>query len=73
MTPVAQDHPMMIAWKAYEATDHYGRTRNQAVRSGPGAKHEHDLTMVEGALWAAFCEGWKAAKYVEGVQRGEGR
>lgn len=45
---VPNDHPLMIAWNAYKATDDYANTRKWAVYP------EH----VEGSLWAAFSQGF---------------
>lgn len=48
--PVPNDHPLMIAWKAYQSSGEYQNTKNWA------AFEEH----VDGSLWAAFVEGWEA-------------
>ena len=48
MTPVPMDDPLMIAWKAYQATTEYANTKKWAL-------HEPH---VDGSLWAAFVEGW---------------
>ena len=50
MTPVPKDHPLMIAWEAYKATDDYTNTKKWA------GYEQH----VEGSLWAAFVQGWAA-------------
>jgi hypothetical protein len=50
-TPVPADHPMMKAWKAYEATDDFANSKKWA------GKPEH----VDGSLWAAFVQGWVRA------------
>ncbi|MGU3387217.1 hypothetical protein ACLBYG_22095 [Methylobacterium sp. D53M] len=50
MTKVPDDHPLMIAWKAYTATGDYENTKGWCV--GPHA---------EGSLWAAFERGFMAA------------
>lgn len=50
MTAVPADDPLMVAWKAYEATADYRNTRTWAL------KPEH----VDGSLWAAFMHGWQA-------------
>lgn len=50
MTPVPKDHPLMLAWEAYKATDEYANTKKWA------AYPEH----VDGSLWAAFEQGWRA-------------
>jgi len=51
MTPVPKDHPLMIAWDAYKATEDYANTRTWA---GIPAH-------VDGSLWAAFEQGFRAA------------
>ena len=50
-TPVPQNHPLMIAWNVYKATDDYQNTHRWAVH----AQH------TEGSLWGAFEQGWRAA------------
>ena len=35
MTPVAQDDPLMIAWKAYQETDDYKNSKYWALRLAP--------------------------------------
>lgn len=50
MTAVPEDHPLMIAWKTYQATDDFANTKKWAMH------HEH----VQGTLWAAFMAGFQA-------------
>lgn len=50
--PLPEHDPMLIAFKAYEKTACYANTKRWAIHP------EH----VEGSLWAAFCEGWEAAR-----------
>lgn len=50
------DEPVMVAWKAYQATDDYKNTRNWALHE----KH------VDGSLWAAFSHGFIAARPASG-------
>lgn len=50
MTPVPEDHPLMLAWKEFKLTDEYHNSKKWA--SHP----EH----VEGSLWTAFMMGWNA-------------
>jgi hypothetical protein len=52
MAPVPANHPLMIAWTEYEASPDYARSYGWAKK---GAEY------VEGSLWAAFVEGFKAA------------
>lgn len=49
--PVPANHPLMIAWKAYSASDDYANTARWAVIP------EH----TKGSLWAAFSAGFEAA------------
>lgn len=49
-TKVPDNHPLMIAWKAYTATGDYENTKGWCI--GPHA---------EGSLWAAFERGFMAA------------
>lgn len=58
MAPVPADHPLMIAWKAYEATPEYENTARWVV------KPEH----TKGSLWAAFVAGWTARQQAEAPQ-----
>jgi hypothetical protein len=41
-------HPMIVAWKKYQATSDYKNVKIWAMTE------EH----VDGSLWAAFAEGW---------------
>jgi hypothetical protein len=47
--PLPEDHPLMVAWKAYRATEEFANTAKWAG--------ENNL----GSLWAAFASGWGAA------------
>jgi hypothetical protein len=49
--PVPKSAPVMQAWEAYKRTEGFENTRAWVGVA------EH----TEGALWAAFVEGWKAA------------
>lgn len=51
MTPCPEDHPLMIAWSAYKATEDFANTRKWALYEAH----------VEGSLWAAFMAGFNAA------------
>lgn len=51
MTPVPKDHPLMVAWEKYKATEDYANTRKWAL---------HDA-YADGSLWAAFEKGWNGA------------
>lgn len=48
---VPQDHPLMIAWEAYKKRQRYGQIREWAQQEAH----------VDGALWAAFEQGFRAA------------
>lgn len=48
--PVPDDHPLMIAWKAYQETDDYANSLHWCG--------EHS----RGSMWAAFSEGWLAGR-----------
>ncbi len=54
MSPVPQDHPLMIAWTAYKQTPEYANTCRSATR----ATHPDH---ADGCLWAAFEQGWRLA------------
>lgn len=43
--------PVMIAWKAYEASDEFANTKKHAIHPD----------RVDGSLWAAFLAGFLAA------------
>lgn len=76
MQPVPNDDPVMIAWRAYIATDDYQNSKNWALQIAPMVhagdpdgelKRRHELMPfgqraqhVEGSLWAAFIAGWAA-------------
>lgn len=51
MMQVPADHPVMVAWREYQATDEYVNSRKWA--SDP----EH----IDGSLWAAFLMGYRTA------------
>jgi len=55
MAPCSEDDPRMVAWKVYEATEEYAKTRRWALFN------EH----VDGSLWAAFIAGFDAARAAE--------
>ena len=46
------DDPRIVAWEKYKQTDDYANTREWAL-------HQNHIT---GSLWAAFLQGYKAAK-----------
>ena len=49
---IPNDHPLMQAWNAHQATAEYANSRRWA---------QHDYG-VEGSLWALFVAGWMAAQ-----------
>ena len=53
MQKVPDDHPLMIAWEEYKASGRFENSKQWLLRDA--VKH------VDGSLWAAFDEGWKAA------------
>ena len=55
MTPVAEDDPLMIAWRAYTATEQYANNLKWATNPIVPAH-------VEGALWGAFEAGFRATQ-----------
>ncbi len=77
MSPVPADHPLMVAWNAYQATEDYANSKRWALRLRPSAQvgsPEAETTdqeiatlktreqFVEGSLWAAFMAGFNAAR-----------
>lgn len=71
---VPADHPMMVAWKAYQETDAFMNSLIWATAlnySEAGAHRASDPDApfsgiqreqnAKGSLWAAFVEGWLAA------------
>jgi hypothetical protein len=50
-TPYPPDDPVMVAWKAYKASEEFANTRRWATNP------EH----TDGSLWAAFRAGFDAA------------
>jgi hypothetical protein len=52
-SPVPKDHPLMVAWRAYLSTEDFANTRRWV--------DEGDESAVDGSLWAAFEQGWRAA------------
>lgn len=70
-----KDDPMLVAFDLYKATAEYANSKHWALRVAPmfQAGEGRDATCdlmpleqrsryVDGALWAAFVEGWNAAK-----------
>jgi len=54
MTPVPdEDHPLIIAWNAYQASDDFDNSRKWMMHPD----RQHQL----GSLWAVFMAGWLAA------------
>jgi hypothetical protein len=73
MQKLDDNDPLMIAWKAYQASAEYANTSRWAKHIQIDAvdadgllniKHPH----VEGSLWAAFMTGYRAAQS-EGEKR----
>lgn len=74
MQQCPDDHPLMIAWKAYQATEDYQNSYNWATRgidymvlptpvdiTANPFTHDHYRQFVQGSLWAAFMAGFNAA------------
>lgn len=51
MAAVSKDHPIVVAFDKYKASESYANTKKWA-------KHEEH---VDGSLWAAFERGYAAA------------
>lgn len=60
MAPVPEDHPLMVAWKAYKESPDYANTKKWAMHE------EH----TEGSLWAAFMAGFAAGEDPQGHEPG---
>lgn len=56
MAPVPEDHPLMQAWKAHQASDEFRNSKQWVV---VGSQTNHD-EYVMGSLWALFVAGWQA-------------
>lgn len=69
---VGEDEPLMIAWKAYQATPEFSNTKQWAetmqltIRTGPEIKIDHPH--LQGSLWACFVAGYTAGKD-DGIER----
>ena len=74
MQKCPDDHPLMLAWKAYEASEDYANSYKWAtaaiehvvlpIPKDPTAnRYTHDSyrQFVQGSLWAAFMAGFNAA------------
>lgn len=65
MQALPKDHPMMIAWEHYKATEDYANTKKWACAAR--VEDHDDLSLVityphtEGSLWGAFTAGYRAA------------
>ena len=85
--PVAEDDPLMVAWKAYKQTEDYANSYSWATRFIPeddpeeaarirasGANHfgrEQRIKAVEGSLWSAFMHGFRSAPASRAAKEGE--
>ena len=47
------DHPLIVAWNAYQETEEYSNSRKWV--NNPDAQHQL------GSIWAFFMAGWNAA------------
>jgi hypothetical protein len=61
-TPVPENDPLMIAWKAYKQSDSYGNTKSWATNIDWIKQHPDN---VDGQLWSAFEHGWRAGRLYE--------
>jgi hypothetical protein len=74
MAPCPKDHPLMVAWTAYQATEDYENSYKWATAAiehavlptpkDPTANaytHESYRQFVQWSLWAAFMAGFNAA------------
>jgi hypothetical protein len=52
-TQATPDHPMVVAWKAYQETDEYKNAKHWASQE----KH------LEGSLWVIFMQGWEIGQH----------
>lgn len=85
MSPVPADHPLMIAWTAYQQTDDFKNTKQWATRNivittaetAPEANRvnpeEERERRAQGSLWAAFMAGFNAreAQISKEITRGD--
>jgi hypothetical protein len=59
MTPVHPENPLRQAWLRYQQTESYANTYKWIT-------NEANHTVLEGALWSAFMQGWDAHEWVSG-------
>ncbi len=61
MSPLNDDHPMMIAWKAYCETEEFRNALFWAVATkyddGRHITDEHRTEHAKGAMWLSFTKG----------------
>lgn len=50
-SPVRADHPMMVAWNEFKATEEFANAERWA----------HSPEHLDGSLWAVFIKGWYKA------------
>ena len=55
MTPVPKDHPLAIAWAAYQKTEDFANASQWATVTETTIQHPY----LQGSLWAMFMEGYK--------------
>jgi len=82
MAPCPPDHPLMIAWEKYKASEDYANSYKWATAAieyvvlpeptDPSANRfteDHYRRFVEGSLWAAFMAGFNADLQREAADR----
>jgi hypothetical protein len=65
MTPLPDDHPLMVAWDAYRATPEASASQHWAATLDVSKPMQGQIIVghphLVGALWAAFMAGYAAA------------
>lgn len=55
-TPVPEDDPLIIAWKAYKESDAFAHAKSWATNVAWIQQHPDN---ADGQLWSAFEHGWR--------------
>lgn len=63
--PCPPDHPLMIAWNAYKATEEYKNSKKWASTARVTDHGDGSMSLTyphtDGSLWAAFAAGFNAS------------
>lgn len=62
MAPLPPDHPLMVAWEKYKASEDYANTRRWMITGVTTG----DDNLIVGQFWGAFMAGYNAGSSPNG-------